>query len=139
MEQLLDILQSNDTVTISLEGIGSQSFPTREVYETIRPFVDKQVKSKPIDTQTFKSLGICPSCRKKISIRTAQHYCSQCGQAIDWNVENAIIGIDMADGQDSTGYIINLQGKRPTDAIIRDVQADAVREIARRINRDGHT
>lgn len=83
MEKLLNELQSVDTVKLVLTRCGESIYDSREVYESIRPFVEKQIPKKPIESE-FTPL-ICPYCEAKILL--GQRYCENCGQAIDWGNE----------------------------------------------------
>lgn len=96
MKQLLDELQSVDTVKLVLTGVGESVYPSREMYEVIRSFVDKQVPMKPAFDND--DLPICPACKQN-GIRQGMFdeiggldeyyyrfsYCCNCGQAINWD------------------------------------------------------
>jgi len=84
MEKLLNELQSVDTVKLVLTGCGESIYESREVYEAIRPFVEKQIPKKPERLNAFKSIGKCKGCEKVISTRTASVYCQYCGNKVDW-------------------------------------------------------
>lgn len=93
MEKLLNELQSVDTVKLVLTGCGESIYDSREVYEAIRPFVEKQVAKK---VESFNSLNEtrCPGCRFVFgySIELGEYdgeyynYCVDCGQKLDWSV-----------------------------------------------------
>lgn len=49
--------------------------------------LEKQIPKKPRERHPFKSFGSCGACGINISTRTDKNYCGNCGQAIDWEVE----------------------------------------------------
>ena len=91
MEKLLNELQSVDTVKLVLTGCGESIYESREVYEAIRPFVEKQIPKKPIKDRKqeirYTSSYSCPSCGGGFIGTGIADYCYHCGQRMDWNVE----------------------------------------------------
>ena len=99
MGKLLNELQSVDTVKLVLTGCGESIYGSREVYEAIRPFVEKQVAKKPVIAESapsyvlgkkvytgYKACGVCGDvvgggCAEK------SNYCSECGNKVDWSEE----------------------------------------------------
>lgn len=51
--------------------------------------LEKQIPKKPITTKDgYKgSYGICPNCKNIIDEWNDYCFCNECGQAIDWSVE----------------------------------------------------
>lgn len=96
MEKLLNELQSVDTVKLVLTGCGESIYGSREVYEAIRPFVDKQVPKKVKNIRLSRDLeladhnikeGECPECGETMTGNTFGYYCGCCGVTLDWGNE----------------------------------------------------
>jgi hypothetical protein len=63
---------------------------TKPVREVAIEALEKQIPKKPLDVVTDDNefiCMICPSC-EQIAVEFNDKYCSRCGQAIDWSVEN---------------------------------------------------
>ena len=65
--------------------------------ELLNEVLEKQIPKKPLDVQTpLVTWGLCPSCKGELSklggrpnrIFIGTRYCSDCGQALDWNDVN---------------------------------------------------
>lgn len=85
MEKLLNELQSVDTVKLVLTGCGESIYDSREVYEAIRPFVEKQIAKKP---RTAAHRIFCPECNLLIAYnKSMEQHCWTCGQ----NLEGCVI------------------------------------------------
>ena len=94
MEKLLNELQSVDTVKLVLTGCGESMYDSREVYEAIRPFVEKQIpkpivyRTEPFGRGLRKLFYECPNC--KVDVRHVVksdylcNYCPECGQKVRW-------------------------------------------------------
>lgn len=62
--------------------------------EVIHKALEKQIPKKPIEKEVigvsmagYRYKGRCPECSSKV-LQSLGNYCSKCGQALDWSVEN---------------------------------------------------
>lgn len=65
-----------------------------ECREVIHKALEKQIPKKPIEKEVigvsmagYRYKGRCPECSSKV-LQSLGNYCSKCGQALDWSVEN---------------------------------------------------
>jgi len=88
LEKLMNTLQSVDTIKFILTGCGESVHTSREVYEAIRPLVEKQIPKKPNVKELPDAFGrlywnVCGACDEEIE--SDYDYCPGCGQRIDWS------------------------------------------------------
>ena len=48
--------------------------------------IDKRIPKKPIPDNRYFGNGICPNCKAVFKDKSTD-YCGNCGQALDWSVE----------------------------------------------------
>ena len=71
----------------SIEGCGFQCHI--ETYRTAIEALEKQVPKAPVlpdNIMTLVPMYFCPVCSEMV--RTLKNYCSNCGQALDWEDSN---------------------------------------------------
>lgn len=94
--KFLDVLQSNDTVTVSLEHDGDLSdlcnikYRTREIYEIIRPFFDEVIAKQSVTSESCKYCDKPMYLKWSISFIDGYYklnddcnYCPNCGRKIN--------------------------------------------------------
>jgi len=59
----------------------------KTVTERLYEYEEKSLPKKPIEEKEYYGVGRCPNCGV-VFINKATNYCGNCGQALDWSVND---------------------------------------------------